>query len=241
MNDLDAADIVAVLNRHGVKYVVIGAFGAIAQQAPITSTRDIDLTPERSTGNLARSRAPRRKWAPWAPVFIPRPCPKNLPLAEKLSTVQANISKTESRQDLLLSTLANYFATMGADDVKSSSGAATEKSKSPSTPSHHDDQPDHRRRAVPRDQSSCRPVRGILANLQADHVPDRKRREPELAAIRAQLGDLQAELARGQEAAVRHVPFVRGGVASRPGGPPTLQRTASTVPGPFRPPADRPQ
>lgn len=39
-------------------------------------------------------------------------------LAEKLSTVQANISKTENRQDLLLSTLANYFAAMGADDVK---------------------------------------------------------------------------------------------------------------------------
>jgi ribosome-binding protein aMBF1 (putative translation factor) len=39
-------------------------------------------------------------------------------LAQKLGTVQANVSKTESRQDLLLSTLANYFAAMGADDVK---------------------------------------------------------------------------------------------------------------------------
>jgi transcriptional regulator len=39
-------------------------------------------------------------------------------LAEKLGTVQANISKTEKRNDLLLSTLANYLSAMGADDVK---------------------------------------------------------------------------------------------------------------------------
>lgn len=39
-------------------------------------------------------------------------------LAEKLGTVQANVSKTENRHDLLLSTLASYFAAMGADDVK---------------------------------------------------------------------------------------------------------------------------
>lgn len=44
----------AVLNRHRVRYVVIGAFAAIAQQAPIDPTRDIDVTPEASTGNLRR-------------------------------------------------------------------------------------------------------------------------------------------------------------------------------------------
>ncbi|MGH9005620.1 MAG: transcriptional regulator, partial [Acidimicrobiia bacterium] len=38
--------------------------------------------------------------------------------AQRLGTVQANVSKTEKRQDLLLSTLAHYFAAMGADDVK---------------------------------------------------------------------------------------------------------------------------
>jgi hypothetical protein len=54
MNDLDAAGIVAVLNHHGVRYIVIGAFAAIAQQAPIPPTRDIDLTPERTTDNLTR-------------------------------------------------------------------------------------------------------------------------------------------------------------------------------------------
>jgi hypothetical protein len=33
--ELDAAAIVGALNRHQVRYVVIGAFAAIAQQAPI--------------------------------------------------------------------------------------------------------------------------------------------------------------------------------------------------------------
>ena len=51
---LDASAIVAELNRHGVRYVVIGAFAAIAQQAPIPATRDIDLTPETTTDNLDR-------------------------------------------------------------------------------------------------------------------------------------------------------------------------------------------
>lgn len=51
---LNPAAIVATLNRHHVRYVVIGAFAAIAQRAPIPATRDIDLTPEASQGNLAR-------------------------------------------------------------------------------------------------------------------------------------------------------------------------------------------
>ena len=52
--ELNAAAIVAALNRHQVRYVVIGAFAAIAQQAPISATRDIDLTPEASHENLTR-------------------------------------------------------------------------------------------------------------------------------------------------------------------------------------------
>jgi hypothetical protein len=51
---LNPAAIVAALNRHQVRYVIIGAFAAIAQQAPIPATRDIDLTPEASPQNLAR-------------------------------------------------------------------------------------------------------------------------------------------------------------------------------------------
>ena len=52
--DLDAVAIAMAMNRHRVAYVVIGAFAAIAQQAPIPATRDIDFTPEDSTDNLAR-------------------------------------------------------------------------------------------------------------------------------------------------------------------------------------------
>lgn len=51
---LDAVAIVSVLNRHRVRYVVIGAFAAIAQQAPVAPTRDIDFTPEESAENLGR-------------------------------------------------------------------------------------------------------------------------------------------------------------------------------------------
>ena len=51
---LNAAAIVDVLNRHGVRFVVIGAFAAIAQRAPIPATRDIDLTPDSSSKNLTR-------------------------------------------------------------------------------------------------------------------------------------------------------------------------------------------
>ncbi len=51
---LDAAAIAATFNRHRVRYVVIGAFAAIAQGAPIAATRDIDFTPDGSNDNLAR-------------------------------------------------------------------------------------------------------------------------------------------------------------------------------------------
>jgi hypothetical protein len=51
---LHAAAIVSVLDRRQVRYVVIGAFAAIAQQAPIAPTRDIDLAPEASRENLTR-------------------------------------------------------------------------------------------------------------------------------------------------------------------------------------------
>jgi hypothetical protein len=51
---LDATKIVAVLNGHGVHFVVIGAFAAIAQQAPIPATRQIELTPDADIDNLNR-------------------------------------------------------------------------------------------------------------------------------------------------------------------------------------------
>lgn len=51
---LNAAAIIDALNRHGVSYVVIGAFAAIAQRAPIPATRDIVVTPDFSRENLGR-------------------------------------------------------------------------------------------------------------------------------------------------------------------------------------------
>ena len=60
-SSLDAAAIVQVLNRHQVRYIVIGAFAAIAQRAPIPATRDIDLTPDVGLDNLARLSAALRE------------------------------------------------------------------------------------------------------------------------------------------------------------------------------------
>ena len=51
---LRASALIEVLNRHGVRYVVIGAFAAIAQQAPLAATRDVDFTPDDSSDNLER-------------------------------------------------------------------------------------------------------------------------------------------------------------------------------------------
>jgi hypothetical protein len=49
-----AAGIVACLLKHGVRFVVVGAFGAIAWGAPIAQTRDIDATPAADRDNLER-------------------------------------------------------------------------------------------------------------------------------------------------------------------------------------------
>jgi hypothetical protein len=53
-DDFDATAIVACLNRHGVRYVVIGALAAQLQGAPIPRTRDIDVTPAIDGENLQR-------------------------------------------------------------------------------------------------------------------------------------------------------------------------------------------
>ena len=58
---LDATGIVSVLNAHAVRYMIIGAFAAIAQQAPIAPTRDIELTPDDGADNLERLSAALRE------------------------------------------------------------------------------------------------------------------------------------------------------------------------------------
>jgi hypothetical protein len=52
--ELNAAAIVSALNRHEVRFVLIGAFAAIAQGAPIAPTRDVDFTPDEAVDNLKR-------------------------------------------------------------------------------------------------------------------------------------------------------------------------------------------
>ena len=53
--ELDAATILDTLNRHGVEYVVIGAWAVEAQGIVRTNpTRDVDLAPRASSANLGR-------------------------------------------------------------------------------------------------------------------------------------------------------------------------------------------
>jgi hypothetical protein len=49
----DLFDALAALNRHGVDFVVIGAFAAVAQGYPLP-TEDLDITPSRDPANLER-------------------------------------------------------------------------------------------------------------------------------------------------------------------------------------------
>jgi hypothetical protein len=54
MPDLDAAAVVRVLNRHGVRYVIIGGIAAQVRDLPVPATIDIDVTPARDRANLQR-------------------------------------------------------------------------------------------------------------------------------------------------------------------------------------------
>jgi hypothetical protein len=58
--ELDAGAIVAVLEAHQVRYVLIGGLAAIVHGSPF-NTEDLDLTPERSRDNLARLSAALRE------------------------------------------------------------------------------------------------------------------------------------------------------------------------------------
>ena len=53
MPEFDPKPILATLNAHEVRYVVVGAIAAIAQGYPL-NTADLDVTPARDPGNLAR-------------------------------------------------------------------------------------------------------------------------------------------------------------------------------------------
>jgi hypothetical protein len=57
--DFDPEAMIAALNEHGVRYVVIGAIAAIAQGYPL-NTGDLDVTPARAPDNLERLAAALR-------------------------------------------------------------------------------------------------------------------------------------------------------------------------------------
>lgn len=53
MGEFDPGRLVEVLSRYGVTYVLIGGFATIQHGSPFL-TRDLDITPERTAGNLTR-------------------------------------------------------------------------------------------------------------------------------------------------------------------------------------------
>jgi hypothetical protein len=62
LRSFDFDRIVAVLEAHGVRYVLIGGLAAIAQGSPFP-TEDVDITPEASRENLDRLSAALRELA----------------------------------------------------------------------------------------------------------------------------------------------------------------------------------
>ncbi|MEX1124288.1 MAG: DUF6036 family nucleotidyltransferase [Acidimicrobiia bacterium] len=52
--DVDAAQIVRILHKHHVQFVVVGGFAVELWGVAVQPTADVDITPERSRENLAR-------------------------------------------------------------------------------------------------------------------------------------------------------------------------------------------
>ena len=53
MPELDPATIVRVLNKHGVRYVVIGGITAEIHDLPVPTTFDLDVTPDGAPSGYA--------------------------------------------------------------------------------------------------------------------------------------------------------------------------------------------
>ena len=53
MTTFDPEALLAVLQRHGVRFVVVGGFAATVHGSPLP-TYDVDITPQREPANLAR-------------------------------------------------------------------------------------------------------------------------------------------------------------------------------------------
>ncbi len=51
--DFEPGELLAVLVRHGVRFVLIGGLAALAHGSPFP-TEDVDITPDTEPGNLSR-------------------------------------------------------------------------------------------------------------------------------------------------------------------------------------------
>ncbi len=75
---LDPKAILAVLERHGVSFVVIGGLACEVRGVPLPRTEDLDITPDRKEANLDRLSAALTELG--APIRAPD-MPEGLPLS----------------------------------------------------------------------------------------------------------------------------------------------------------------
>ena len=109
------AEILAALERHGVRYVVIGGLAATLHGSPLATT-DADICPARDVGNLERLAAALRELrarirTPDAPSGLPFTCD-----ATFLSAIQVVLNLTTTFGDLDVSIVPS--GTEGFDDLR---------------------------------------------------------------------------------------------------------------------------
>lgn len=89
MTDAQLAGVVGCLNRHGVRYVVIGGAAAQLHGAPIPRTRDADVVPDPAPDNLERLAAALHELD--ARLWVGASAPEGLAMAfdrDSLATIQ---------------------------------------------------------------------------------------------------------------------------------------------------------
>lgn len=108
-----------VLERHGVRFVVIGAVAAIAQGYPLP-TEDLDVTPERERGNLERLAAALRDLN--ARLRLPNGQAQDFPIEARFLGSVDSWTLTTDAGDLDL--LFAPAGTRGYDDLRADASEA---------------------------------------------------------------------------------------------------------------------
>ena len=94
----DPVEILRVLAKHDVEFILVGGFGAIVQGAPI-NTMDVDVVHSRQPDNLVRLLAALRELDAW---YRLRPDKKLVPNESHLSTLGHQLLATRyGRLDIL--------------------------------------------------------------------------------------------------------------------------------------------